>query len=469
MQEQIDTTFDSLADHDAERSVIGSILIDGDVIHSVADKLNAKHFDSQAHQYIYGACMELAAEGTRIDHQTLRSRLETNGHLDDIGGDSYLSMSVSHLPHALNIKNYAEVVINLYTLRRLADAGRRAVEIGTDITRAKDPERAIREVEELVFEIGASSTAQDFVKLSETAFMLALKRDDRDRDDVEADNAPISTGLSSIDDYLGGLHRSDLVVVAARPGVGKSTLALNCALNAADPVNPNSMKKVGIFSLEMSIDQIIDRMAASLSRVDISSIRKNEVTRAEQRKLDDAYNRLQNCEIFVDDSAIQTVAAMRTKAQRLKSMRGLDLLIVDYMQLISGSVSGRDRNRVQEVSEISRYLKAIARDLNVPVLACSQLNREIEHRKSHEPRLSDLRESGSIEQDADIVMFIHRDDKNINEEEWYRRNPTQDYPRGQAKIVIAKHRHGPTGDLTLTVRDEWGLFSSVEYVGNVQN
>lgn len=469
MQEQFDTNLNPVADHDAERSIIGSILIDGESIYSVAERLRPEHFHSEEHRYIYAACEDLMREGVPIDHQTLRSRLQANGHLDDIGGDSYLSKSVSHLPHALNIKSYAKTVINLYTLRQLADAGRRAVNIGSDMTRANDTDGAVRDVEELLFKIHAATTAQDFVRLSEAPSMLELTRDDRIGEEIESENAPIATGLSSIDDYLGGLHRSDLVIVAARPGVGKSTLALNCALNAADPLNPNGKKKVGIFSLEMSIDQIVDRMAASLSQVDISNIRKKVVTTAEKRRLDDAYNRLQNCDVFVDDSAIQTVWAMRTKAQRLKMMHGLDLLIVDYMQLISGSMLNRDRNRVQEVSEISRLLKAIARDLNIPVLACSQLNREIEHRKSQEPRLSDLRESGSIEQDADIVMFIHRDDKFFSEEEWNRRNPTQPYPLGLAKMVIAKHRHGPTGELTLTVRDEWGLFSSIEYVEDIQD
>ena len=464
MQEPIDTTIDSVADHDAERSVIGSILIDGEVIHSVGDRLKAEHFYWEAHRYIYSACLELMHDDEYIDHQTLRSRLDANGHLDDVGGDSYLSKSVSHLPHALNIKSYAQIVINMHTLRQLAEAGRRAVSIGTDVTRSKDPDRAVKEVEELLFKIGASSTAQDFVILKEAPTIREYFQDPGGDYKSEPGNAPVSTGLASLDQEMGGLHRSDLVVVAARPGFGKSTLALNCALNAA-----NQGEKVGIFSLEMSIDQIVHRMAASHSRVDIASIRLNQVTPAEDRRLADAYGLLRDRDIYVDDTAIQTVAAMRTKAQRLKMLHGLDLLIVDYMQLISGSASGRDGNRVQEVSEISRYLKAMARDLNVPVLACSQLNRGVEHRKSQEPRLSDLRESGSIEQDADVVMFIHRDDKFFSEDEWYRRNPTQDYPRGIAKIVIAKHRHGPTGDLTLAVRDEWGLFSSVEYVENIQN
>lgn len=470
MQEQLGRTIESVVDHDAERSVIGSILIDGKSISRVSDRLKAEHFDYEPHRYIYDACVELMSEPeVEIDHQTLRTRLEINGRLDDVGGDSYLSHCVSHLPHAENIVAYAQTVTNLYTLRRLAEVGRQAEELGMDVTRAKDPDAAVLMVEELLFRIGAESTQKDFVLLKDAPSLV--KHESGESDSAEADeaNAPITTGLDSMDQYLGGLHRSDLVVVAARPGIGKSTLVLNYALNAADPSRIGGSKKVGIFSLEMGIEQIVDRMAARLSDIDISTIRKREVPEARIHHFDDARNRLVNCKIYVDDSPIQTVVAMRTKAQRLKSMHGLDLLIVDYMQLISGSSSGRDGNRVQEVSEISRYLKAMARDLNVPVVACSQLNREVEHRKSNEPRLSDLRESGSIEQDADIVMFIHRDDKNMNEDEWYRRNPTLDYPRGLAKIIVAKHRHGPTGDLMLSVRDEIGLFSSIPYVENHPN
>lgn len=464
MQEQIETTLQAVADHEAELAVIGSILIDGDAIYEVADMLKAEHFDSQAHQYIYRACEELMAESKYIDHQTLRIQLASNGHLDDVGGDSYLSRSVAEVPHALNIWSYAKTVTDLHTLRSLEDVGRFAVTVGTDIERAKDTGGAVKAVEEMLFKIGASASEHDFVHLADSpSIREALGEVDRRRG-ADTDNTPIATGLAAIDGSLGGLHRSDLVVVAARPGFGKSTFALNCALNAA-----RDYKTVGIFSLEMSIDQIVHRMAAAHGRIDISSIRLRDLTPTERHRVDDAHNLLRDRNIYVDDTAIQTVAAMRTKAQRLKMMHGLDLLIVDYMQLISGSASGRDGNRVQEVSEISRYLKAMARDLNVPVLACSQLNRGVEHRKSQEPRLSDLRESGSIEQDADVVMFIHRDDKFFSEDEWYRRNPTLDYPRGIAKISIAKHRHGPTGDTVLTVRDEWGLFSSPEYPDDVQN
>lgn len=465
MQEQLDATVDSLVDHDAERSVIGSILIDGKVISRVADKLKVEHFDSEAHQYIYAACVEVMIEPEiEIDQQTLRNRLEYNGHLEDVGGDSYLSHCVSHLPHAENIVGYAQTVTNLYVLRRLAEAGKLAVGLGTDVTRAKDPDSAVKEAEEALFAVGAVSADQDFVKLELAPSVRAFYAAEKDSDKADAANAPILTGLDPIDDHLGGLHRSDLVVIAARPGFGKSMLALNCAFKGAE-----NGRSVGIFSLEMGIDQVVHRMAASRSKVDIATIRLKSWNQREERRISDAMAQLSARKIFVDDTAIQTVAAMRTKAQRLKTMHGLDLLIVDYMQLISGSTSGRDGNRVQEVSEISRYLKAMARDLNVPVLACSQLNRGVEHRKTQEPRLSDLRESGSIEQDADVVMFIHRDDKFFSQEEWDRRNPTQPYPSGVAKIVIAKHRHGPTGELVLAVRDEFGLFSSFNYDENSPN
>ena len=224
-------------------------------------------------------------------------------------------------------------------------------------------------------------------------------------------------------------------------------------------------KTVGIFSLEMGIDQVAHRMAASHSRINIQNIRNDNLTAPERDRLADAYGYLSDMRIYIDDAALQTASGMSAKARRLQMQSGLDFLIVDYMQLISGSSSGREANRVQEVSEISRLLKAIARDLNIPVLAVSQLNRAVEQRSSHEPKLADLRESGSIEQDADVVMFIHRNDKNMSEEEWNRRNPTQVYPRGLTDIIIAKHRHGPTSNVEMSVRDEWGLFSSVDEPG----
>lgn len=459
-EESLPGSYRPLSDRESEMCVIGAILVDGSSINSVAGFLYPEHFEGEDTRLVYAACVELFDAGTHIDQLTLRAQLDANGHLDDIG-DSFLSFAAAEVPHALNIQAYAHRVHNMYILRRLALAGEHAVNVGSNPKSALDPDAAVREVEEVIHRIGENTSNPDFVAIKNAPAIEEFYGHSTDTDGDGPNNSPIPTGFNALDGILGGFHRSDLIVLAARPGVGKSALALNCALNAA-----KQGYKVAIFSLEMSLDQVVHRLAAAHSKLDISAIRQVDLTVREQARLGDAYQVFNGIEIHVDDSATQTVVAMRGKARRqMKLLGGLDFIIVDYMQLISG-LSGREGNRVQEVSEISRNLKAIARDLNVPVLACSQLSRAIEHRRSQEPKLSDLRESGSIEQDADIVMFIHRVDKFMSEDEWNRRNPTQDYPKGLAEIHIAKHRHGPTGMAHMAVRDEWGLFSSIQQVTN---
>lgn len=429
--------------------------MDGSTVNMVAGILSPDQFEGEDTRLVYSACMELFEAGTHIDYQTLRAQLEANGHMEDIG-DAFLSSAVADCPHAANIKNYARKVSDMHVLRRLALTGAQAVDIGSDPQSALDPDAAVREVEEAIFRIGEDTSKPDFVAIKDAPAIEDFYSDSLATESASVDNSPIPTGFSTLDEALGGFHRSDLIVLAARPGFGKSALALNCALNAA-----KQGYKVAIFSLEMSLDQVVQRLAAAHSKLDISAIRGEDLDVREQARLGDAYQVFNGIEIHVDDSATQTVIEMRGKARRqMKLLSGLDFIIVDYMQLISGP-GARDGNRVQEVSEISRNLKAIARDLDVPVLACSQLSRAIEHRRTQEPKLSDLRESGSIEQDADIVMFIHRADKYMTEDEWNRRNPTQDYPKGLAEIYIAKHRHGPTSVVNMAVRDEWGLFSSI--------
>ena len=344
-------------------------------------------------------------------------------------------------------------------LRLIGDVGLGIHEIGTDLANIKDVDAALKQAEELIFQVGREHDSADFVPIKD-ARSIAEFFDPPSPDSIDGSNQPIATGFQSLDQVLGGFHRSDMIVLAARPGFGKSTLALNVGLNAA-----KDGMTVGIFSLEMGIDQVAHRMAAAHAHINIQNIRNDHLTPPERDRLSDAYGYLSDMRIYVDDAALQTASGLSAKARRLKLQTGLDFLIVDYMQLISGSSSGREANRVQEVSEISRHLKAIARDLNIPVLAVSQLNRAVEQRSSHEPKLADLRESGSIEQDADVVMFIHRNDKNMSEDEWNRRNPTQVFPRGLTDIIIAKHRHGPTSTVEMSVRDEWGLFSSVTEPG----
>ena len=438
---------------DAEIAVIGSLLIDGDAILRIEPFLRPEHFYGEQNAEIYTACRELFMESTGIDQGTVSDRLSAKNILEDVGGDAYLSAAVAATPHSVHIVEYAHVVHNAYVIRQIGQAGLQINEIGSDYSNTRDVDRAVKAAEEIIFKIGQTYEAADFVPIRDAT---AIKEffDPPMIDDDES-NQPIATGFESLDRVLGGFHRSDMIVLAARPGFGKSTLALNVALNAA-----KNRKTVGIFSLEMGIDQVAHRIAAAHARINIQNIRNGMLEPHERDKLSDAYGYLSDMRIYVDDAALQTASALSAKARRLKLQAGLDFLIVDYMQLISPPHVSRDPNRVQEVSEISRWIKAIARDLNIPVLACSQLNRAVEHRKSHEPRLADLRESGSIEQDADVVMLIHRDDKNMSEEEWNRRNPTQIYPRGLTNIIIAKHRHGATTNIEMSVRDEWGLFSS---------
>ena len=437
---------------EAEVSIIGSLLIDGDSIQRVVQDLKPEHFYGEHNREIYSACCELFGESTGIDQETVRDRLNAKELLEEVGGDAYLSAAVAQTPHSVHIVDYARIVRSTALLREISDAGTRISEIGGDYSNSQDVDRALKEAEDLIFKVGRDHDSADFSPIG-TARSITEFFDPPSIERGDDSTEPIATGFPTLDQILGGFHRSDMIVLAARPGFGKSTLALNVGLNAA-----KAGKTVGIFSLEMGIDQVAHRMAAAHARINIQNIRNGNLTPPERDRLSDAYGYLSDMRIYVDDAALQTASGMSAKARRLQLQSGLDFLIVDYMQLISGSSSGREANRVQEVSEISRLLKAIARDLNIPVLAVSQLNRAVEQRSSHEPKLADLRESGSIEQDADVVMFIHRNDKNMSEEEWNRRNPTQIYPRGLTDIMIAKHRHGPTDNVEMSVRDEWGLF-----------
>jgi len=252
------------------------------------------------------------------------------------------------------------------------------------------------------------------------------------------------------------MQRSDLLIVAARPSLGKSTLAFNMAAAAA-----GNGSSVGIFSLEMSAEQIALRLLSSEAHVDSHRLRLQLINEMEEQRLFDAIGKLSDLPLYIDDTPFQTIVEMRSKARRLQAERGLDLIIVDYLQLINGS-GGRNSNRVQEMGEISRSLKGMARDLNVPVLACSQLSRAIEQRPDHRPMLSDLRESGSIEQDADVVAFIHREDRYVDGETWEKRHPTEEYPANIADIIVAKHRNGRTGGIKLYFQERFVKFENLE-------
>ena len=451
---------DKLFPHDisAEESVIGSLLLDGLSFTKIASFLEPEHFYLEPNRIIFEIARDLFNRQEPINQISIAHELETQEKLEDVGGRAYLAKVVDVVPTSIHIKHYANLVRRTATMRTLINAAENISEIGFD--NDPDIENALSKAEDIIYSIRNDQPSRDFVPLRET---LTPYLETSSSDLADDENRPISSGFKLLDDLLGGLQRSDMLVLAARPSVGKSMFALNLAINAA-----MNDQKVAIYSLEMGREQIATRMLATQARVNMHSLRMMRLSSSQENRLVDAIGRLSDLSIFIDDSPVQGVAEMRGKARRLQLEYGLDVIIVDYMQLISNNKGSRETNRAQEVSEISRQIKAMARDLRVPVIAISQLSRAIEHRQSHRPLLSDLRESGSIEQDADVVMFIHREEKFTTKEDWIKNNPGVPYPEGQAEIIVAKHRNGPTDTIPLAVDDSIGRFVTIDSARNNQ-
>ncbi len=455
---------DRLPPHDvaAEESVIGSILIDGDSLSRVASFLRPQDFYGEKNRWCFDAFLALFERSEAINQITVshelslhRSRSEgRENRLEEIGGSAYLAHVVMVVPTSVHIEYYARIVQRTSIMRQLIDVGGRISEIGLHESDA-DTDAALSRAEDLLFRIRAGRGSGDFVHIREVLDTYMEESAALHGPDA-AHVSPVATGFPGIDNLLGnGMQRSDMIVLAARPSLGKSTLAFNIARAAADSGN-----RVGIFSLEMSRDQIGMRLLASEADVDSYRIRIGLLSNDEESRLLDAIGVLSDLPVYIDDTPIQTIIDMRGKARRLQSERGLDLLIIDYLQLIGGG--GRIDNRAQEMGEISRSIKGMARDLDIPVIACSQLSRAIEQRPNHRPLLSDLRESGSIEQDADVVAFIHREDVYVSRDDWEKRNPTEPYPQNIAEIIFAKHRNGPVGTVPLYFRNDLVRFESLE-------
>ena len=444
-------------DFQAEEAVLGSILIDSMTITQIAGFLSADDFYREINRQCFEVCYDLFERDEAINQITVTHEMENRGMLDD-EGPGYLSHLVTVTPTSVHIKHYANLVHRTATMRRLIDTAIDIADIGYQDN--PDVDDALSTAEDALFGIRQGSQNRDFVPLADSLVPYLEESSPLDQVDGQQDTSPIVTGYQRLDNLLvGGLQRSDMVVLAARPSVGKSMMGLNFTLSAA-----KAGYKVGIFSLEMGREQIAARLLAAQSRVNHQKIRSRIQSPSEEERVVNSIGLLSDLTIYVDDTPFQTVAEMRGKARRLQMTHGLDFLIVDYMQLINGGSSGRrDGNRAQEVSEISRQMKGMARDLKIPVLAISQLSRAVEHRTSHRPMLSDLRESGSIEQDADVVMFIHRDEKFTTEEEWNKSHPTEPFPRDRATLIIAKHRNGPTDEVEMKVRDALGIFEELSY------
>ena len=438
---------------EAEEALIGSLLIDGECIARVAPLLQQGDFYRERNQLCYDAAVALFQRDQAIDQATLAEELARTEKLDAVGGMSYLSHLVAITPTSIHSEDYAEIVSRTSMMRRLISAAARISELGYNDT--DDVEGTLRQAEDALFAVRGSRQTRGFVPLRQIYDQYL-----QDRagvvEPLSESTGPVISGYGELDELFGGgMQRSDLVILGARPSLGKSTLALNMSLNAA-----KAGASAGVFSLEMSSEQLAMRILASEAGIDTHRLRLGLYTMAEEQRMIDAIGQLSDLPMYIDDTPYQSMVEMRSKARRLSLEHGLDLLVVDYLQLVQGQGRSFSANRVQEISEISRSLKALARDLNVVLVSCSQLSRLVENRPSHRPVLSDLRDSGSIEQDADVVMFIHREDQYITEEEWEQQRPGQPYPRGIADIIVAKHRNGPTSTVQLQFRENLVRFDS---------
>lgn len=430
---------------DAEASLLGAILIDTDALVKIADKIDSLDFYDERHQYIYEAIVQLFDKHSPIDVLTLSDQMKANDTLEAIGGSSYLAELTNFVPTAAHVEQYAEIVAQKALRRRLIKAAQDITTLGFNET--NDLQELIEEAETKLFDVSQKHIQQDVTSLENILSESFERLDELHKDKGKIRGVP--TGFKDLDNILAGLQKSDLVVLAARPSMGKTALALNLAHNVA----VDAKQPVLIFSLEMSKEQLVDRMLARESGVDAWALRTGNLTDSDFEKIGQAMGALSEAPIFIDDSPSITVSELRTKARREAHNRELGLIVVDYLQLMSGGAKfGGEGNRVQEISEISRGLKGIARELNVPLLALSQLSRSVESRSPQIPQLADLRESGSIEQDADVVAFIYREDYYNSETD--RRNITD--------IFVKKHRNGPTGSVELYFDKEKQRFRTLD-------
>lgn len=433
--------------YDAESGLLGSLIIDSDGFVKIADMLIAEDFFNEQHRLIFTAMRALHDKHTPIDILTLSEQLKGAGNLETIGGATYLTELTNYVPTAAHLEQYAEIVADKSIRRRLISASADIATIGQDEN--KTLSELIEEAETRLFEVSQKHVRQDITSL-ESILAESFDRLD-DLHHKKGGLRGIPTGMADLDRRIAGLQRSDLLVVAARPSMGKTAMMLNMSLDIATKANQGA---VLYFSLEMSKEQLVDRLLAAEANVDAWKLRTGDgLTDEDFERISTAMGSLAEAPIYIDDTSGITVADLRTKARRLHHQHPLAVVMVDYLQLMSGgSRFAHTANRVQEISEISRSLKILARELNVPVVAASQLSRSVESRSPQIPQLADLRESGSIEQDADIVMFLYR-------EEYY--NPDTDR-QNITDIYIKKHRNGPTGNFELYFDREKQRFRNLD-------
>jgi replicative DNA helicase len=450
---------------EAEAALLGALMIDNRLVEDVQLKLKAHHFFEPLHGRIYDAILKLTDSNRVANPVTLRPLFEGDENIKEVGGVAYLAQLTGSGAAVIGARDFAGQIYDLALLRALIGVGRDLVEGALDTSEDVAPlaqfERAETELYKVAEEGGAEGRAKSFSDATKEALEMAERALNSG-----GHLSGFTTGLESLNVKIGGLHKSDLIIVAGRPGMGKSSLGTNIAFaaarrfvqDAADGLEPEKSAgaPVALFSLEMSADQLATRILAEESGISSENLRMGKISQQEFRQLARAAAELQSLPLYIDDTPGLTIAALRTRARRLKRQKGIGLIVIDYLQLLQGSGKNSNDNRVQEISEISRGMKQLAKELNVPVIGLSQLSRAVEQREDKRPQLSDLRESGSIEQDADIVLFIYREDYYLAAKQ-----PADDHPDfaawqeemarayGKAEVIVAKQRHGATGKIRL--------------------
>lgn len=431
-------------DIEAENSILGSLLIDKNAIIKIADSLIEADFYHPANQLIYKTVVNLFEKGQPIDLLTVAARLKENKKIKDIGGSKYLAELVNSVPTSSHVEHYAKIVREKRIRRDLIKA---ASEINERAFESDDFENLLDKVEERIFGISEKSRIQKFVRIKDE-LPGAYERFEKLQQSGEGKLRGVPTHFPKLDNILSGLQKSDLIIVGARPSFGKTAFCLDIARQAS-----LAGHSVGIFSLEMSREQIIDRLISSQAQINLFHLRSGQLRNdIEFTLIQQALDELSQAPLFIDDSSSPNILQIRSMARRLQMDHGLDLLLIDYLQLIQPRTSSD--NMVQQITEISRNLKSLARELNIPVIAVSQLSRNVEQREIKVPRLSDLRESGSLEQDADVVMFLYRKDRD--------KIDVSDEERNTVEIIVAKHRNGPLGSITLKFDPEKVSFRNID-------
>lgn len=431
---------------EAEKSVLGAILINNQAFNQAAEVIDSQDFFRDAHRRIFEKMVVLTDRNDPVDLVTLKDELTRSGELDEVGGPAYVSALTDGVPRSANVEYYAKIVKEKSTLRRLIQSANEV--LGRAYDAEEDADTLLDEAERSIFQIAEGRMRSGFVKLSDLVAggyeML---------ESLQANRGLVTgvpSGFVDLDEMTSGFQKSDLVILAARPAMGKTSFVLNIALNCALEAG----KTVGIFSLEMSKEQLFMRMLTSEARVDAHRFRGGFLGEQDYDRLNTAFARLHEAKVFVDDTASSGILEMRAKSRRLKLEHGLDLLVIDYLQLMQGR--GKFDNRQQELASISRSLKILAKELEIPIIALSQLSRATETRADHRPQLSDLRESGALEQDADVVIFIYREEVYQQAEE---RRPEAD---GVAEIIIGKQRNGPIGSANLAFLKQYTRFENLQ-------